>query len=315
MKNMDPRIPVAMEHCADYAPQAVLRAVRECLRAADIVFPHGARVLVKPNLLKATPDGLACTHPQVVRAVCACVKEQGGRPFVADSPGFGSGRKVARRIGLTALLEADAVPVRDLGRAVRRKLPMGHSIGVSRLALEADMICNVSKLKAHCQMRVTGAVKNLFGCVPGTRKAIAHTVHGDMHSPRGPRFESLIIELAGLLPPTVSLMDGVRAMHVRGPSGGSAFALGLLAASPSAVALDTAVYALLGLAPGDVPLWRECIRRALPGAVMDDVRFPLRPITDFDAASLQLPERLDPMTFHPVRLGISALRRALARIS
>lgn len=306
---------VALAHCAEYAPETVRQAVNTCLETIGANFARGARVLVKPNLLKATPDGLVCTHPQVTRAACEYVLEQGARPFVADSPGFGSGGKVARRIGLeNALKDLDA-PIEELDAPVRRKLPMGYGVGLSRKALEADAILNLPKLKAHGQMRVTAAVKNLFGCVPGTRKAVAHTRHGDQNSPHGPRFESLIIELGQLLPPTISLVDGVTAMHVIGPTGGRPFPLGLLGASNGTVALDTALYTVLGLRPEDVPLWRECQRRKLAGARLEDLEFPLAAPEDFNVSGFELPRELEPMTFHPVRLGISALKRAWARVS
>ncbi len=311
-------IAVALEHCADYAPELLQQQLLACLQAAGVRFGRGERVLLKPNLLKAAD--LACTHPQVVRAACVYVLEHGARPFVADSPAFGSGRRVARAIGLSQALQGLDAPLTNMTRPIRCKLPMGHSVGISRDALEADAILNLPKLKAHCQMRVTGAVKNLFGCVPGTRKAVLHTLHGDVQGApdacgsRAPRFESLIIELAGLLPPTSSLMDGVTAMHAQGPSGGRPYPLGLLAASREAVALDTAVYAVLGLRPEDVPLWREAQRRNLVGARPEELEFPLKPPEAFDAGGFELPAPLDPQTFHPVRLGVSAVKRAWARI-
>lgn len=312
-------VTVALAHCADYTPELVQRQVDACLQAAGLRFGRGERVLLKPNLLKAAD--LACTHPQVVRAACVHVLEHGARPFVADSPAFGSGRRVARAIGLSQALQDLDVPVRNMTRPVRCKLPMGRSVGLSRDALEADAILNLPKLKAHCQMRITGAVKNLFGCVPGTRKAVLHTLHGDMQGAPGaagfqaPRFESLIIELAGLLPPTSSLLDGVTAMHVQGPSGGRPYPLKLLAASREAVALDTAVYTVLGATPEDVPLWREARRRNLAGAHVEELEFPLKRPEAFDAAGFELPAPLDPQTFHPLRLGVSAVKRAWARIA
>ncbi len=307
-------IPVAMTRCPDYDPERVRRAVFACLDASGFAPPNGGRVLVKPNLLKATPDGLVCTHPQVAGAACAWLLERGARPFVADSPGFGSGRSVARRIGMAAVLRELGVPLKELRAPVRVRLPFGWAIGISRDALEADAVLDLPKFKAHGQMRLSLAVKNLFGCVPGTRKAVAHTLHGDLRGPHGPRFESLITEIAQALPPTGALVDGVTAMHVMGPTGGRPFPLGCIAAAPQPWALDTALYTLLGLAPEQVPLWREAQRRDLPGSRLQDLAFPLERPEAFDAAGFELPARLIPMNFHPVRLCISAVKRAWARL-
>ncbi len=39
---------------------------------------------------------------------------------------------------------------------------------------DADVVINVPKFKTHSSAIYTGAVKNVFGCVPGLRKAKYH---------------------------------------------------------------------------------------------------------------------------------------------
>ncbi|MBG0778024.1 MAG: DUF362 domain-containing protein [Desulfovibrionaceae bacterium] len=307
-------IPVALTRCADYAPAPLQDAVREVLQAARVAPAPGTRVLVKPNLLAATPGGLACTHPAVVRAACVHLLDLGCRVTVGDSPAFGSANAVARRIGLTDALRGLGVDVVDLGAPRRLALrfdtpPETASIGVSRHALDADMILSVPRLKAHCQMRATASVKNLFGVVPGTRKAVAHTRHGD--SPD--RFAALIVQVLDALPPCAALADGVVAMHRHGPRQGGPFPLGLVGASAVPAALDTALYALLGLAPADVPLWRELARRGAPGARPEDLAFPLLAPGDFDASAFVFPETI-PVSFKPLALLRTALQRAWHRL-
>ncbi len=301
--------PVALARCSDYATVADL--VPTLFAACGFAPARSSHMLVKPNLLRVTSGGLACTHPRVVRAACIWLLDRGCRVTVGDSPGFGSALGVARRIGLIDALAGLDVPVVDLRRTVRVRLPFGYNVGVSRVALEADGIVNVPRLKVHGQLRITAAVKNHFGCVAGVRKALLHTRHGD----QGRRFESLIIELMQALPPGVSLLDGVTAMHIRGPGGGQPFPLGLLGASVPAVALDTAVYELLGLTPEQTPLWREALERDLPGSRPETLAFPLARPDDFDARGFCIPSRLSPVSFHPVRLGISTLRRLWARLT
>jgi uncharacterized protein (DUF362 family) len=244
-----------------------------------------------------------------VRAACQYVLEHGARPVVGDSPGFGSARAVAKRIGLAHALADLKIPVVDLDQPVRVRLPFGHAVALSKKALDADCILNLPKLKVHGQLRVTASVKNLFGCIVGTRKAIAHTLHGD----KGRRFESLVLELGQALPPTVALLDGITGMHERGPIDGKPFPLELLAASNDLPALDTAVYAILGLTPERVPLWREARLRGLPGADPRNIEYPLLAPERFDAAGFIIPDTLSPVSFNPVRLAKSAARRFLAR--
>ena len=61
--------------------------------------------------------------------------------------------------------------------------------------------------------------------------------------------------------PVAAVADGLTAMHVTGPSKGQPFPLGLLGASPSAVALDETLCAVLGLPREEVPAY---IRKTWP---------------------------------------------------
>ncbi len=301
-----PPIPVVLLRCRDYDPGRVQRAVAEALDASGWTPPRG-RVLVKPNLLRAAP-ALSCTHPQVVRAACAWLLDHGCALTVTDSPGFGTARGVAEAIGLAESLRPLGLSVVPLDDAVQVPLSFGGSIGVARRALEADGVLSVPRLKAHSQMRVTLAVKNLFGCVPGVRKAFVHTRHGD----RGHRFEGALVEVAAALPPTAALLDGVEAMHVTGPGSGKPYPLGLVGASVSGVALDSVICGLLGLTPAQVPLWAELARRGAPGALPGEADLVRETPDAFDARGFEVPSVLKPMSFRPGTLLRSTVRRLWA---
>lgn len=304
---------MALARQADYAPAGLGQTVDALFAAGGFAPGRGARVLVKPNLVSATRGPLACTEPAVVAAACAWLLDCGCRPWVGDSPAFGTARSVGRKIGLAAALAPLRVPLRSLSRPRRLALDFseGGGIGVSRDALEADLILSLPRLKAHCQVRLTGAVKNLFGCVVGARKALAHSRHGE----RGARFESLLVQVMAALPPVFTLLDGVVAMHRTGPTGGDPITLGFLAASPSPAALDTALFTALGQTPRDIATWAECQRRNLPGARLEEVAFPLLRPEAFDFSGFLVPGALDPVSFHPLRLARGAWKRLTARFS
>ncbi len=302
-------VPVLLARRADYAP-AELAAAVDALGAAGGFAPRaGERVLVKPNLVSATRGPLACSEPALVAAACAWLLDHGARPWVGDSPAFGTAHSVGRKIGLAAALAPLGVPLRSLGRATPLALDFGGRIGISRDALEADRILSVPRLKAHCQLRLTGAVKNLFGCVVGGRKALAHSRYGE----KGARFESLLVQVLAALPPVFTLLDGVVAMHRTGPTGGDPLPLGLLAAGPNPVALDTALFTALHQSPQDVATWAECVRRGLPGASLEDLAFPLLRPGDFDFSGFIVPGTLDAVSFAPLRLAQGAWKRLTAR--
>lgn len=302
-------VPVAMAHCPQTTSNMLAECIPQLFAACGITYRPGERVLVKPNLV-AAKNPLGCTDPAVAAAACQYLLDCGARVTVADSPAFGSAESVARKCGLVDALAPLGLTVTTLRDPRPLALSFPAQVGIATQALEADRILNLPRLKAHCQMRLTASVKNLFGCVCGMRKAIAHTRFGE----RGNRFEALILDVCAALPQVDTLLDAVTAMHVSGPTDGEALHMGLLAASPNPVALDTALYTLLTQTPDNVALWREAIRRDLPGCRPQDISYPLHPPQAFDATAFIVPEALVPVSFRPARLAKSAMKRLLARI-
>lgn len=301
--------PVALARCPDYAPANVNTALSHILEAITYQPAYGSTVLLKPNLLAPSSDGLCCTHPEVITSACAFIKDHGAIPVVGDSPAFGSAVRVAKNIGLDVRLQQMNIPIITLEHPRIIHLQCGLKAGISRHALEADSILNLPKLKAHSQFRVTGGVKNLFGCVSGVRKALAHSKHGDRQN----AFRSMLVEIQDVLPPVTALLDGIVGMDHKGPSGGDPFPLGILGASQSTVALDTAAYTIIGATPDRLPLWQELRHRGNPAAFAENLHFPLLAANAVDGTTFRFPEELKAESFHPVRLLRSAIKRFVMR--
>jgi uncharacterized protein (DUF362 family) len=98
-------------------------------------------------------------------------------------------------------------------------------------------------------------------------------------------------------------------MHVTGPSGGQPYVLGCVGASVCAVALDTALYGVIGVKPEAVPLWNALMRRGLPQAVSENITYPLWLPENFPCRDFVLPSRLQDVSFRPHRLFWSLCRR------
>ncbi len=304
------RFPVALLRLDAYGREALESAVERLFAAAGVDFARGEAVLVKPNLVSRGNARLSCTHPEVVRAVCALLLDCGARPWVADSPAFGSAGRVAAACGLDEALGPLGLRVKSLGRPVPLPLTGGGRIGVSRDALAAGRLVSVAKLKAHCQFRLTASVKNLFGCVCGCRKAVAHMRLGAEPG----RMEGMVLDVLAALPPVAGLADGVVAMHRGGPVRGEGFALGLLGASATPLALDAALFGLLGQTPASLPLWNQALARGLPGADPAEAIFPLAAPRDFAASGFVAAETLDPMRFEPLRFARGRMKSLLHRL-
>lgn len=277
----------------------------ETLESARISVLPGMRILVKPNLLTAVP--LACTSPALVGAACEWLLERRARVIVADSPAFGSAARVAARIGLSETLKSYGLAVQDFSSAqkIELKLPgmlRGPRLGVAKEAIETDLILSMPKIKAHSQLRISLAVKNCYGTIFGLRKAIAHARFGDSVE----YFCDCVAALWSQLPPVVALCDGITTMNGTGPIKGTPYPLNLIAASSSAPALDAAIMAILKLPVERAPLAQALIRR---GVNIQEIAYPLLQPEDFTAAGFQFPETLRDISFHPLYLAKSLLKR------
>jgi uncharacterized protein (DUF362 family) len=66
----------------------------------------GDRVLLKPNLLTgARPTKECTTNSALVYCVAQMVQEAGGKPFLGDSPAFGTAKGVALANGYQPILD------------------------------------------------------------------------------------------------------------------------------------------------------------------------------------------------------------------
>jgi uncharacterized protein (DUF362 family)/Pyruvate/2-oxoacid:ferredoxin oxidoreductase delta subunit len=240
---------VSIVRCQTYDEKEVLRSLRQ---AVDLMggirtfVKQGDRVLLKPNLLFGKePEKAVTTHPSVVKGVIHLVQEAGGVPLIGDSPGFGSAGRAAAKSGIRAVAEAMGCPVVELDTPV--SCPGGgrffRQFEIDHKVLEADVIINLPKWKTHGMVLLTLGVKNLFGCVPGPRKALWHLKAGENRD----LFAKALVDLYDLIRPSLTILDGVIGMEGNGPSSGSPRHLGLLLAANDALSLDQVVCDLLRL--------------------------------------------------------------------
>jgi len=103
-------------------------------------------------------------------------------------------------------------------------------------------------------------------------------------------------------------------MHRGGPVQGEPFALGLLGCSPDTLALDAALYGLLGLEPADVPLWAEALAQGLSEADAHTPSYVLEQPQAFDANGFELAASLSPMRFQPLRFAQGRVKSLLHRL-
>jgi len=287
---------VAIVKCCDYQEENVYRAVKESvdlLGGINAIFKDDERVLLKPNLLSAKPPEMAVTtHPSVVSAVIRLVKEAGGTPYIGDSPGTGSIKKVAEKTGINKVAEKMGAKLIDFSEVVDIENERGHvfkRFEVAKTFLEADAVLNLPKLKTHCQMLLTLSVKNNFGFVVGNRKAMWHLKAGiDAEF-----FAQMLLDLYLLIRPRLTIVDGIIGMEGDGPGSGDPREIGLIFSGIDCVAIDAVIGQVLGIRPDDLYTTRVAKQRGIGKTDLKDIEILGESLEEIKIKGFRLPETHD----------------------
>ena len=246
---------VTLTRCCDYSRPGIAEAIErhfDLLGGLKQFVRPGDSVLLKPNFIAPrSPKHAAQTDPAVILETARLLKDFGARPFVADSPAWTTTSTCVKALKLDEPLKKLSVPVRQLDKPKECRVgTKGIRVGISSVALDADVIINLPKFKAHQQLVATFAVKNMFGCVSGKRKALWHFTKGHNQD----EFCELLIDIYKYLNPAVTIIDAVTAMDSRGPIRGRARPLGWLIGGTDPIACETICAKMVNIVPENVPI-------------------------------------------------------------
>ena len=246
---------VVLVRCCSYNRGAVERAIA---RGVDLLGGMGKfalpgeKILLKPNVLAGDPpERCVSTHPEVLRAVGSLLKDRAGEVCFGDSPSSGDPLDQLKTSGLLNVGNELGMKVADFreGKVTTYKQsPYTKRFLIAKGVLEADGIISLCKFKTHMLTRMTGAVKNQFGCIPGRDKKGFH-----IKLPSSSDFSRMLVALTLCLKPRLYIMDGIMAMEGNGPRGGRTVPMNTLLFSEDPVALDAVACRLVDLDPKNVP--------------------------------------------------------------
>ncbi len=219
--------------------------VFQLLGGVEKFIPCDARVLIKPNLLSARkPEDAVVTHPAFVQAVIEVIKPRTENIAIGDSPGgYADYNKVLEESGI---LEVARNTGAEIIRFDRTKVVSG--IPIAEEVLASDVIISLPKFKTHCLTILTAGVKNCYGCIPGLYKSHLHKLY-----PKARELAEIIVKVYGIVKPAITIVDGIQAMEGDGPSSGEIRNAGIIVGGEDAVAVDTVLSHIMGIAPLNVP--------------------------------------------------------------
>ena len=256
---------VALMDCEAYDTALLMNKINKAVALlggfSQWIHP-GMNVLLKVNLIgPMPPESAAVTHAEFVRAVVRLLQPLGCTVWIGDSSGGAIGGKAQTGrsfavSGLEAVAQEEGAVIKNFDREGLVEVQTGS--GVMHLAkpvFDADFVINLPKLKSHLLATYTGAVKNLYGCVPGQMKA---TYHKQAQSAR--EFGEVICAINKHVSPGLHILDGVVAMDGQGPTSGKPYAAGKILAAADPLALDAVAVRMLGRDIRELPLYAASVR-------------------------------------------------------
>ncbi len=204
---------------------------------------HGKQTIyVKPNI--SHPEYLpgVVTCPELISELVGLLRDDNKEVIVGESNGFnypcwgafdGTGIEAAvKKAGGTVinLSEDKVVKVNFQTSSLVKALFLPKTV------LDADATVDMALMKTHEFAMYSGAIKNLFGCVPSNRRIYLH-----------PYLSEVFYRLYTFIKPQLTVMDARVAIEGNGPTKGNPVKMGLMLTSNCALATDVIACKIMGL--------------------------------------------------------------------
>ena len=282
---------VGIAMCENYDYNKIIEEVSFLLSNLEVLNGlKPGKVLLKTNLLKKNiPEDGVTTHPFVVEGVARYLIEKGFTVIIGDSPGGPFNKTILKSIyeasGIAKVAERCCCELNYNTEVIEVKPPNAMLINNLKLVkafTKVDYVVSCAKLKTHTMMTYTGAVKNLFGMIPGVTKADYHLKMNDPDN-----FANMLIDICDYIKPIFSIIDGIEAMEGDGPSSGDIRNLGLLLVGDNPYDLDLVACKIAGIE--NVPTNLHAQKRTLTTRDINDIIFYGTSLNDIDVKPFKLP--------------------------
>lgn len=281
---------LSITKCKSYEISSVRKSILDLLKPfggiRHFVKPNTI-VLLKPNMLSCkSPDFAATTHPAIVEVVANLCIEIGAKVIIGDSPPviFGKAEKYWRETGFKDVADKTGAELLCFEKDEKETLKINTNnksidVHVIKTLFNVDTVINLPKMKTHNLTRITGAVKNYYGLIPGLEKARWHSIFSNSI-----QFGNFIADFASKIPTHLSIMDAIEAMEGQGPAGGNVIKPGLLLASPHPVCIDLAFCKISNITSESVPVLKRCKQIGFGPNSLEEVKIhgDLFPLTHYD---------------------------------
>ena len=268
---------VYLKQADSYNHETLYPAVKEIMEWSGLSqkINSSTTILLKPNMLsRSNPEKAVTTHPAVLEVVIELLKEMGAKGeniTVADSSGGPQNSAIIasnyKGCGFTDVTERQGVNLytRLESKVVKTDGVIVKEFEILSPVVDCDIVINLPKFKTHVMTGMSGAVKNLFGTVPGLKKAEFH-----MRFPDKDKFADMIVDLCETVKADFTIVDGIMAMEGDGPAGGVPRQLNMLLAGENPYYIDGVICTVMGFDLAKPPIMASAIKRGLAPVVLTE---------------------------------------------
>ena len=218
----------------------VSNILRKDVKESDL---HGKqRIFVKPNLSHPEYVRGVVTDPKLVFELVSMLRDFAEEVIVGESDGFNySCRQAFEQTGMATAVRKAGGTVANLSEDKVVKVKFESNLAVRQLFLpktvmDVDAFVNLPMMKTHEFVRYSGAIKNLFGCVPSNKRIYLH-----------PYLTEVFVQLYTLLRPQLTIMDARVGIEGNGPTKGNPVEMNLILSSNCTLATDIIATRIMGL--------------------------------------------------------------------
>jgi len=233
------------------------RSILEALELAEFRFPSAVKsVAIKPNLAYYWDAATGyTTDPRVVAAIIDIVREKCSGEVdikVVEADASAMRTKYAFKVlGYEKLAEEKKVELFNLSKDVLEEKTVQVdkreiTFKVPQSLLNVDLFINVPKLKLMRVVKITCAMKNIFGCIGKPRKVVYH-----------PILNEAVVGINKILRPNLTVVEGLVASD-RFP-----IKLNLIMASADPFSVDWIASQIMGYKPSSVKFLKIAMKEKI----------------------------------------------------
>ncbi|MGA2386493.1 MAG: DUF362 domain-containing protein [Candidatus Bathyarchaeia archaeon] len=192
------------------------------------------KIYVKPNMSHPEYVPGVVTCPQLLGELVGLLRDGNSEVIVGESNGFNYPCNSAfEKTGIEAAVKRAGGSVINLSedKVVKVKFPDAvtplKELLLPKTVLDADAVVDLPLMKTHEFTMYSGAIKNLFGCVPSNRRIYLH-----------PYLPEVFYRLYTICKPQLTVMDARIGIEGNGPTKGNPVKMDLMLTSNDALAID-----------------------------------------------------------------------------